>query len=65
MLSQAKILPAGLPIFLILLLLAGCGQKGPLFLPGDPSQIQTDIPEQGENTGQQEDDEPDDNDDDQ
>lgn len=27
-----------------LLLLAGCGQKGPLFLPGDPGTIQTTIP---------------------
>lgn len=26
--------------------LAGCGQKGPLFLPGDPSEIQTEIPRQ-------------------
>ena len=26
--------------------LAACGQKGPLYLPGDPSQIQTDIPRQ-------------------
>ncbi len=28
-----------------LLLVAGCGQKGPLYLPGDPSEIQTEIPE--------------------
>lgn len=28
-----------------LLLLAGCGQKGPLYLPGDPSEMQTEIPE--------------------
>ena len=26
--------------------IAGCGQKGPLFLPGDPSTVQTDIPQQ-------------------
>jgi len=26
------------------LILAACGQKGPLYLPGDPSQIQTEIP---------------------
>lgn len=25
-------------------LLAACGQKGPLYLPGDPSEIQTEIP---------------------
>jgi len=27
-------------------LLAGCGQKGPLFLPGTPSTIRTPVPEQ-------------------
>lgn len=26
-------------------IVAGCGQKGPLFLPGDPSQVRTGIPE--------------------
>jgi len=31
-------------VFFCLGLTAGCGQKGPLFLPGDPSTIQTDIP---------------------
>ncbi len=31
-----------------LLLVAGCGQKGPLFLPGDPSTIQTDVPAQSQ-----------------
>lgn len=24
---------------------AGCGQKGPLYLPGDPSDFRTEIPE--------------------
>lgn len=28
-----------------LFLLAGCGQKGPLYLPGDPSEMHTEIPE--------------------
>lgn len=28
-----------------LVLVAGCGQKGPLYLPGDPSEMQTEIPE--------------------
>lgn len=28
------------------LVIAGCGQKGPLFLPGDPSTIRTITPEQ-------------------
>lgn len=27
------------------LLLAACGQKGPLYLPGDPSEIRTEIPQ--------------------
>lgn len=27
---------------------AGCGQKGALYLPGDPSTIQTEIPSQPE-----------------
>jgi predicted small lipoprotein YifL len=31
--------------FLVALLLSGCGQKGPLYLPGDPSEVQTEIPE--------------------
>jgi predicted small lipoprotein YifL len=26
-------------------LISGCGQKGPLFLPGDPTQIQMELPE--------------------
>jgi len=31
-----------LPLAIVpfVLLLAACGQKGPLFLPGDPSQVQ-------------------------
>ena len=29
-----------------LLLIAACGQKGPLFLPGDTNQISTSIPAQ-------------------
>jgi predicted small lipoprotein YifL len=33
-------------LILVLTMLAGCGQKGPLFLPGDPAAIQTDIPGQ-------------------
>ena len=33
-----------LPLF-SWLSVAGCGQKGPLFLPGDPSVMQTTIPE--------------------
>ena len=26
--------------------LSACGQKGPLFLPGDPSQVRTTMPQQ-------------------
>lgn len=26
-------------------LLAGCGQKGPLFLPGNPSEIRSEVPQ--------------------
>ena len=26
----------------------GCGQSGPLYLPGDPSTIKTDLPRQDE-----------------
>jgi len=32
--------------FTALLLLAGCGQKGPLYLPGDTSSIRTTVPQQ-------------------
>ena len=36
-----------LVIFLFsLLLIAACGQKGPLFLPGDTNQISTSMPDQ-------------------
>ena len=28
------------------LVLAACGQKGPLYLPGDPSEIRTEIPQE-------------------
>lgn len=43
MYKQAK----SLVIFLFsLLLIAACGQKGPLFLPGDTNQISTSMPQQ-------------------
>ena len=35
-----RIVPA-LAAALFLLAVAGCGQSGPLYLPGDPSQIQS------------------------
>ncbi len=33
-------------LFLLLTAIAACGQKGPLFLPGDPATVQTDVPGQ-------------------
>ena len=38
---------------LLLVLLAGCGQSGPLFIPGDPSRM-TVPPENPDNTQQTE-----------
>ncbi len=40
----------GLTLAALLLggLLAGCGQKGPLYLPGDPSQIRVNQPQPAE-----------------
>ena len=35
-----------LSLLLALFFLVGCGQKGPLYLPGDPSTIRTDVPRQ-------------------
>lgn len=34
-----------LAALLLILFVAGCGQSGPLFLPGNPSQIRTNPPE--------------------
>ena len=51
-----------LALLLALLFAAGCGQKGPLYLPGNPSQIKTDVPRQDE--GQTEEDDEDDEDED-
>ncbi len=36
----------GLALILGLLFAAGCGQSGPLYLPGNPSEIKTDVPRQ-------------------
>ena len=47
-------------LLLAVLLVAGCGQKGPLYLPGDPSTIKTDIPPQDERQTEEDDDEEDD-----
>ncbi len=40
-------------VLMSLILVAACGQKGPLYLPGDPSQIKTDVPNQGNTPEQQ------------
>lgn len=29
-------------------MISACGQEGPLYLPGTPSEIQTTVPQQGE-----------------
>jgi len=42
--------------FVTALLLAGCGQKGPLYLPGNTSAIRTTVPQQ-QTPGAEEDDE--------
>ena len=36
-------------------MLGACGQKGPLYLPGDPSEIQTEIPPEPAEPGRAED----------
>ncbi len=33
-------------MLLPVLSLGGCGQKGPLYLPGNPSEIKTEVPKQ-------------------
>ena len=43
-------------LVLAYLFLAGCGQKGPLFLPGDPSEVRQ-VPEQEEVEGEREEEE--------
>ena len=52
-----------LVIFLFsLLLIAACGQKGPLFLPGDSNQISTSMPEQQQSVPVEEDEDDDEDD---
>lgn len=36
-----KSISATLGLLLLILIFAGCGQSGPLYVPGDPSSIQT------------------------
>lgn len=48
-------------ILMIGALLGGCGQKGPLYLPGDPSEMQTEVPAQNTTTQGESEEEDDDN----
>lgn len=43
-----------LVVIILSILVAACGQKGPLYLPGNPSEIRSEIPRQ---VGTQEEDE--------
>ena len=42
--------------------LSACGQKGPLFLPGDPSEVRTATPQQQQQPQTEEDEEDEDDD---
>ncbi len=44
-------------LLLALVFAAGCGQKGPLYLPGDPSTIKTDVPPPAESRTEEKDEE--------
>lgn len=44
-----------LALVLGLLFAAGCGQKGPLYLPGDPSLMKTDVPTQDQSQTEEDD----------
>ena len=48
-LRRSESLPAALAM-LLLALIAGCGQSGPLYLPGNPSQVQEPPAEESEPT---------------
>ena len=41
-------------LFAILLFLAGCGQSGPLYIPGDPSEIREPPEQPAENNNEDE-----------
>ena len=49
----APIIPSLLTVALLLVVLAGCGQSGPLYLPGNPSSMRT-VPPAGETAGEDE-----------
>ncbi len=43
-------------ILLATLALSACGQKGPLYLPGDPNQVRSEVPTTNGSTAPDEDD---------
>ena len=47
-----------LSLLLSLFVLAACGQKGPLYLPGNPDEIQTEVPVQDGETADDDEDDP-------
>ena len=49
--------PFSLALIVCLLSVAACGQKGPLYLPGDPSEMKTEIPPQNQPRPEEEEDE--------
>ena len=55
-----KSISATLGTLFLILLIAGCGQSGPLYVPGDPSSIQSPPPEPQESEAKDEDVEDDD-----
>jgi predicted small lipoprotein YifL len=52
------------PTLLLASMLASCGQTGPLYLPGDPSEVQSEVPDIALPAPQDEDEADDDEDDD-
>lgn len=56
-LAPVDIMNRTIAILLLVMFFAGCGQSGPLFIPGDPSTIQT--PPQQQSTSEEDEDEED------
>jgi predicted small lipoprotein YifL len=57
---QYSILIRTSAVLLATIFLAACGQKGPLYLPGNPSEMQTEVPANDPEKVDTEDDEEDD-----
>jgi predicted small lipoprotein YifL len=55
------LVPSALRRLTLILLLAGCGQSGPLYLPGNPSEIQTPPAVPADSASEEEEDDGDDN----